>query len=275
MTEGIRSRWIIAVATVLAASATASLGLWQLDRAKQKIALSTALSTRAALAPLSTQDLADPAPAGNKNAAAPSSFDQQLAAQLDRRISLSGRWISESSVYLDNRQMDGRPGFYLYTPLRLADGRVLMVQRGWWRRDAQDRTHVPPPPESKGVVNFTGRITRAPGRTFSLGSGGDTGRIRQNLDVVEYGRGVGLTVQPLLIVQLDDDVAGNSGGDTAEVQAAAPQASGVPDLKRDWPKPAVDVDKHYGYATQWFALCALIVILNVWFQLLRPRFRKT
>ena len=37
--------------------------------------------------------------------------------------------------------------------------------------------------------------------------------------------------------------------------------------------PAADVHKHYGYAFQWFALCALIVGLYVWFQLIRPRRR--
>lgn len=277
MTAAGRSRWIITLAALLAASATASLGLWQLDRAKQKIALASALDTRVTLPPITAMQLAGSALAAGQSADGAASFEQQLAAQVNRRIDLSGRWLNEASVVLDNRQMDGRPGFYLYTPLRLADGRVAMVQRGWWPRNAQDRTQVPAPPEAKGVVHFTGRVTRAPGRTFSLGSGGDTGRIRQNLDVVEYGRSVGLSLLPLLIVQLDNDVdSGSDGdGDAAQVQASAPPVSGVPELKRDWPKPAVDVDKHYGYATQWFALCALIVILYVWFQLIRPRFRKT
>jgi surfeit locus 1 family protein len=39
--------------------------------------------------------------------------------------------------------------------------------------------------------------------------------------------------------------------------------------------PAVlDVSKHQGYAFQWFALCALISGLYVWFQLIRPRRRS-
>ncbi len=289
---------MIAVAALLAACAMAALGLWQLDRARQKIALASALEARVALAPITAMQLAGPAPAVEAQGAstapleqpAGQQVEQQLAAQLDRRIELSGRWINEASVLLDNRQMDGRPGFYLYTPLRLSDGRVAMVQRGWWPRDARDRSRVPSPPEAKGVVHFTGRISRAPARTFSLGSGGDTGRIRQNLDVVEYGRSVGLTVLPLLIVQLDPDVeqAVDRGADTsvdtpvdritagadhtARASTAALPVDTAPELRRDWPKPAVDVDKHYGYATQWFALCALIVILYVWFQIIRPRF---
>ena len=42
---------------------------------------------------------------------------------------------------------------------------------------------------------------------------------------------------------------------------------------RQWPRPAADVHKHYGYAFQWFGLCALIAILYVWFQFIQPRRR--
>jgi surfeit locus 1 family protein len=30
------------------------------------------------------------------------------------------------------------------------------------------------------------------------------------------------------------------------------------------------VDKHYGYAFQWFGLAALIAVLFLWFQMIRP-----
>jgi surfeit locus 1 family protein len=42
-------------------------------------------------------------------------------------------------------------------------------------------------------------------------------------------------------------------------------------LLRQWLAPAVDVSKHHGYAFQWFALCALIVGLTAWFQIIRPQ----
>ncbi|MEK9803755.1 MAG: SURF1 family protein, partial [Curvibacter sp.] len=43
-------------------------------------------------------------------------------------------------------------------------------------------------------------------------------------------------------------------------------------LLRDWPQINTGVDKHYGYAFQWFGLCALMAILYVWFQIV-PRLR--
>ncbi|MBC8056770.1 MAG: SURF1 family protein, partial [Rhizobiales bacterium] len=56
------------------------------------------------------------------------------------------------------------------------------------------------------------------------------------------------------------------------LQADSPSTAGD-GLLRDWPHPAVDVQKHYGYAFQWFALGALMAGLYVWFQLVRPRLR--
>ena len=38
-------------------------------------------------------------------------------------------------------------------------------------------------------------------------------------------------------------------------------------------RPAAGVDKHHGYAFQWFALCALTAGLYVWFQIIQPRRR--
>ena len=49
----------------------------------------------------------------------------------------------------------------------------------------------------------------------------------------------------------------------AAVNAAITASEG---LQRDWDAPDTGVDKHHGYAFQWFALCALLVGLYAWFQ---------
>jgi surfeit locus 1 family protein len=40
-------------------------------------------------------------------------------------------------------------------------------------------------------------------------------------------------------------------------------------LQRDWPPVDAGVDKHYGYAFQWFGISLLMAVLYVWFQLFR------
>ena len=229
---------IVLLAALAAAAGTARLGVWQLDRAGQKIALQEALRSRRAMPPLPAAELA-------RDAA-------QAAAQQHRGITLLGRWQPEFTVYLDNRQMDDRPGFFVLTPLRLDDGSAVLVQRGWVPRDAADRTRISAPPPPAGHVAVQGRIALAPGRLYEF-SGAASGAIRQNLDIEAYARETALPLLPLSVVQED---------------AAAVPPDG---LLRHWPVPAAGVQKHYGYAFQWFALSALCIGLYVWFQLIRPR----
>ena len=228
--------WILLAATVGGALLTARLGWWQLDRAAQKESLQTAIAARA------EEPVLD-------GAAALATDEAAAEAQEHRRARVTGQWLAERTVHLDNRQMDGRPGFFVLTPLQLDDGSVLLVQRGWRPRDFVDRTRLPPLPAPEGVVALEGRLTRGPARLYEF-EGADSGPIRQNLDLQSFARESGLALRPLLLLQ------------------TSPAGDG---LRRDWPAPAVDVHKHYGYAFQWFALCALILALHVWFRILRPR----
>jgi surfeit locus 1 family protein len=45
-------------------------------------------------------------------------------------------------------------------------------------------------------------------------------------------------------------------------------------LLREWPQVASGVEKHHGYAFQWFGLSGLIALLYVWFQIVQPRRQK-
>jgi cytochrome oxidase assembly protein ShyY1 len=56
-----------------------------------------------------------------------------------------------------------------------------------------------------------------------------------------------------------------------EAPVVTRQAPNPDRLLRDWPFPAADVHKHYGYAFQWLALSALTIALYAWFQILSPR----
>jgi surfeit locus 1 family protein len=237
------ARAVVLVATVLACGVTMRLGFWQLDRAQQKQRIAKDMQERQALPPLEPQALA-------RDAAG-------LEAQRHRSITLRGRWVAERTVYLDNRQMDGRPGFFVVTPLRLPDGDAVLVQRGWLPRNFQDRERLQPVVTPGGEVTVTGRIVSPPSSLLALGGAG-TGPIRQNLPLDDFARETGLSLRPLSIQQQDS-------------------APGAPDsLQRRWPQPQVDVGKHHGYAFQWFALSALVAGLYVWFQLIQPfRSRRT
>jgi surfeit locus 1 family protein len=228
----------VLLAALLATGVTARLGVWQLDRAAQKNALQEALESRRALPPLAVADLAHDA--------------ATAAAQQHRAVTLHGQWLAALTVYLDNRQMNGRPGFYALTPLRLDDGSAVLVQRGWLPRDVLDRTRIAAAPPPSGRVQVQGRIALAPPRLYEFDAAA-SGPIRQNLDLDAFARETALPLRPLTVVQEDGQPPVGDG------------------LLRQWPRPAAGVHTHYGYAFQWFALSALILGLYVWFQLIRPQ----
>ncbi len=229
---------VVLVAALATAAGTARLGLWQLDRAAEKQALHDARQRQRALPPLNAAELAR--------------RPDEVPAQLHRSVDLQGTWLAAHTVYLENRQMNGRPGFFAVTPLRLGDGSAVLVERGWVPRDLLDRTRVAAPAPPAGAVQVQGRIAPGPGRLYEF-AGAASGPIRQNLDIAAFARETGLPLRPLSVVQEDGTV---------------PAADG---LLRQWSAPAAGVQKHYGYAFQWFALSALIIGLYAWFQLPRPR----
>lgn len=254
-----RGRWVVALAAVVTMAVTARLGFWQLDRAKQKAQLQAQIEGRAALPSLPAEELAR--------------SPEQAAEQHFRRIELRGRWLSEHTVYLDNRQMGGRPGFFVVTPLLLASGDAVVVQRGWVPRNFVDRQALPALPLPAGEVRVLGRVAPPPARLYEFADA-LPGRIRQNLALDSFSREIGVVLRPLSVQALDtpDDQASS---DSARPVVATHAASGAVVLQRNWPKPATDLGKHHGYAFQWFALCALTAGLYVWFQLIQPRRRAT
>lgn len=235
-----KQRWVVLLAALAMTLLTARLGWWQLDRAAQKTAMQAALDQRAALPPL---------------AAAEVPSDPTQAAALEYRHAVAtGVWLNELSIYLDNRPMNGRTGFYLVTPLRLDDGTALLVQRGWLPRDMVDRTRLVPPPDAKGAVTVAGRMAPALSRLYEFESAA-SGPIRQNLELSAFALESRLKLKPWVLVQED---------------APGIAADG---LVRQWPAPSLGVHKHYGYAFQWFGLSLLAVVLTAWFQFIRPRLR--
>ena len=225
--------WLLTVAALLAIVVTLSLGRWQLSRASQKEAIQSSIDQRAALPPLSGAALA--------------ALDDP-ASEVHRGVLLQGVWLPEHTVFLDNRPMNGKPGLYVVTPFRLeGSGAVFLVQRGWVARNFMDRTQVPAVLTPEGPVQIQGRIAPPPAKLYEF-AGPETGRIRQNLDLSAFAIESGLALRPGSVQQLG---VGNDG------------------LLRQWPQVATGVDKHHGYAFQWFALSGLIFILYVWFQIVR------
>lgn len=236
MTTLYRARfWVITAAALAGCAVTLALGIWQWGRAHEKLALHAAIEQRTALAPLDERALLA--------ARAPADL-------VHRPVVLRGQWVAGRTVFLDNRQMQGRPGFYVVTPLKLQGGdAAVLVERGWAPRNFVDRERLPAVETPSGVIEVRGRLAPPPAKLYEF-DGAGSGPIRQNLDLLQFRAESGLALL-----------------DVAMQQTGAPSEG----LQRDWPEIAGSASKNYGYAFQWWALCALIAILYVWFQLIVPR----
>ncbi|MCW5651505.1 MAG: SURF1 family protein [Ramlibacter sp.] len=236
---------MITLAAVAGIALTQALGFWQLSRAAQKEALQAAIEARKHLPALDNRAL---------------SAIKDVASEVHRPVALRGRWLARHTVYLDNRQMGGHPGFYVLTAFQ-PEGlpAVVMVQRGWVPRNFLNREQLPPVETPASEVLVQGRLAPAPSRLFEFSSSAAAGPesgssvIRQNLDLAAYGAQTGLPVAPWTVLQTG---AASEG------------------LQRDWPEVASGVGKHYGYAFQWFGLSGLMAILYVWYQFIAPRRRR-
>ncbi len=226
-------RWLLGVLALLGAGLTGSLGLWQLDRAQQKLALQAEQQAAERLPVLGNAELpARAEPAGVR-----------------RLARLRGRWLPEQQFWLDNRPHERRNGTLLLTPLQL-EGRpeLIWVQRGWQER-APGLHQVPPWPATPGgVVEVLGQLRPQASQVKAFGAE-STGPLRQNLHLSASTAQLGRPVLPWVLWQTGPDCA---------------------PLRCDWPAPDSGVHKHWGYAAQWFALAALILGLYVWFQFLKP-----
>jgi cytochrome oxidase assembly protein ShyY1 len=132
-------RWLVLGAVALGFIVGAILlGRWQWDRTQEILA-----SERAALSqPVAIESVF---PAGT-----PLPPDVP-GEQVGRPVIVSGTYEPAMQVFVVNRELKGQPGVWVVTGVRLADGRIAAVLRGWTTEQGDITSHVPP-----GQVKVTG-----------------------------------------------------------------------------------------------------------------------
>lgn len=240
--------WLGVLLLLAVVATTASLGRWQLSRADQKRAIVQGIAAARQQPPL---------------ALSPAATADELIEWRDAWA--RGAWQPGLTVFLDNRNHDGRPGFWVVTPLCLSSpdapiepdasavdcDRAVAVLRGWVPRPAPGQ----PAPVLQDIPRYQdvqGRLLTHLPRLFELtplmpGSASapaplswDAGApVLQNLALADYAAASGLDFLPTVLEQSNDTGDG---------------------LLREWAGPPVDVDKHRGYALQWFSFAAIALI---------------
>lgn len=156
-------------------------------------------------------------------------------------VRLRGHWLGEASVFVDNRTHGGRPGYHVLTPLRLADGSgTVLVNRGWVAAPPV-RTQLPALATPAGAVTVEG-VAHFPERSpFRLSGEVVQGRVWQHVDPSAYQQASGIAVAQWVVNQTSAAADG---------------------LLREWPRLDAGVERHRGYAVQWYALALLATALS-------------
>lgn len=170
-----------------------------------------------------------------------------------------GRYDSARQVLLaEMPQPDGEAtGFQVLTPLRLAGGAVLLVDRGWIPADGKDRPRadLAAPP---GTVRAAGYLANLPVPGLRLGSD----------DVSARGRWPEILLYPRW-----NDLAGLYGpGLVRRLILLAPDATGGYD--RAWQlRPEHGPGENYSYMAQWLGMAGAVFVIWLVLTIRRRRAR--
>ena len=220
-----RASLVPTLAALATIALTIELGRWQLTRAAEKEGLQAQYEQRAAQPALRL-----------------SGAEVNPEALHYRSVEAEGIYVPEQQILLDNRFFKDQVGYQVVTPLRLGTGnRCILVNRGWVARGA-DYATLPRIETPAGRVRVEGIAVLPSQKFLELSPSTVSGNVWQNLVLSRYRERTGVDVMAVVLLQR------NKAGDG---------------LVRSWERPDTGIERHRGYAFQWFALAAAVFITYV------------
>jgi surfeit locus 1 family protein len=220
----LRPKWVVFHLVVIAAIvAMLNLAQWQWSRHNERRAFNELVGER---------QRADAQPLGQILAARPAPDDAQWLT-----ATATGRYLDTPRFEVVNRSQNGQPGRNVVDALRLDDGTVLLVNRGFLTA-AQD---TPPPPP--GEVTVTGRVKAPETRKFGQASDDPSAALTEirRVDLAVLQSQFGQTLQPVFLEQL----SAAPPDDTSLSPVPAPELVGGP---------------HLSYTAQWCLFSAAVAV---------------
>ncbi|PZO13638.1 MAG: hypothetical protein DCE87_12845 [Betaproteobacteria bacterium] len=234
---------------------TFSLGQWQTGRAQEKQTLFDAQARALAAEPVS-----------------PASALLDLDNLSYRKIELRGRFEAKALIYIDNRQVNGRPAVQVVQGFRPEGANFLIpVDRGLLLRNPAEPRLAPNMPAGAmrdgEMFNLQGTILprfaqSAELRGIALGDAENIVMAQSNgfdvwsnFSVNEFEKRTGEPVSNFVVTQQP----------VAQTTGQQPQASIAGGFYHLAVPLQEQVAKHRGYAFQWFTMSAVLVLLTLFF----------
>jgi surfeit locus 1 family protein len=203
------------------------LGVWQVERRAWKWNLIETRQARTAADPVALPDVVD------------------LKTAEYRRVILRGRFLHDREMLLSGRAMGARLGYHVVTPMALAGGGAVLVDRGWVPLDRKDPARRAAG-QIAGEVSLIGHLRAEPRKGVFTPDNHPDKDFWFRVDLAQMAKHAGLErVRPFYI------------------QAAGPAPPGglpvpVP-VRIDLP------NDHLKYAITWFLLAAACTLIyGIW-----------
>jgi cytochrome oxidase assembly protein ShyY1 len=229
----LKPKWIAFHLLVIAVIITMiNLGFWQLRRLDQKRDFNATIEQRYDAPPVPLDDLLTPG-------VDPSSVEW-------RPVTAEGTYLPEERILVVNRSQGGRAGQNVVVPMRLADGRILLVNRGFVPYQVSDIPDVP-----ATDVEIVGRLRVSQQRGLGQLRDPDTGDLTeaQRVDIDRLAPQLPGDVLPMYV-------------DLQE--SRPPEQPGLPDPVA---RPVLGEGNHLSYAIQWYIFS--IAVAAGWFLAVR------
>lgn len=154
---------------------------------------------------------------------------------------VEGRYDGERQFLVDNRSQRGMAGYVVVTPFDSVGGRRLLVDRGWIAAPAS-RSELPDVPPPSGVVKIMGILWAASATTRDTSVWSES--------------------WPKRVEQFDADRMSEAVGDAMPMEFRLEE--GQPgSLEPILLGEEMSSARHIGYAVQWFAMAAALVVAYV------------
>src|SRR5206468_12463323 len=171
------------LAMVAAVVVCVAAGRWQQGRMHDKEALQAQSDAALRMAPVALAGLPQEA---------------SWSSLRYRAVAAEGVYLAGGQIFIDNKLHGGRVGYHVVTPLTLADGRAVLVNRGWVAQ-GPSRAALPDAPAPGGTVTVLGRLVVPDPGYLELAPETPAGSVWQNLDPARFAAATGIAVLPPVI----------------------------------------------------------------------------
>lgn len=234
------NRLMITVCMLLGVTLLCGLGTWQLSRYHEKKSLQAQFQTGTVTPALTGQDL--------------SHLTADPKAIRYAPVKLSGKFLNEFTIMLDNKTNKGQAGYHILVPLEIEgeinNKNIILINRGWIPLPNGSRQKIPFISPIEGIVSIEGYLEcayRSPFITHALEN-----------ESVQW---------PLRLQALDFALLSNLIDPQKKLFNMLVVLDQQSPFAFESPPQSIflTADRHLGYAVQWFGLALTLLIFYVLF----------